>query len=182
MLSLIVAVAKNGAIGKNNELLWHITEDLKYFKTTTMGHPVIMGRKTFESIGRVLPGRKNIIVSRSNFTAPPFAKYKKDGSPTNTSVEVCNNLTSLLENLSNDKNSKEEIFVIGGGSIYKEAFKYAQKLYITHIDSEIAGADTFFPKINPEEWEIENKSHQIFDKENNLYFRFIVYKRKNITL
>ena len=95
MISLIAAVAENGAIGNGNQLLWHLAGDLKYFKATTTGHPVIMGRKTFESIGRPLPGRRNIVVSRSRLDLPQPPKFKKDGTPSGTSIEQAEDLEVL---------------------------------------------------------------------------------------
>ena len=128
MLSLIVAVARNNAIGKKNELLWHISEDLKYFKRKTMNHPVIMGRKTFESIGRPLPGRRNIVVTRRRQEIP--------------GTEL---LHSVEEAAAMAKESAEEFFVIGGGELFRQAFPQADRLYITRIEAEAPGADTFFP-------------------------------------
>ncbi|MCI1719943.1 MAG: dihydrofolate reductase [Bacteroidales bacterium] len=175
MLSLIVAVAEDGAIGMKNNLLWHISEDLKYFKATTLGSPVIMGRKTFESIGRPLPGRRNIIVSHHNFPLPEVAKFKKDGTPSNTSVEIANDFEKLAHDA---QNSKNEFFVIGGGSIYKEFFRFADRLYITKIFSHKDGADTFFPEIKMTEWNEAKKSSVLHDQENNIDFQFITYKKQ----
>lgn len=162
MISIIAAVADGNAIGKDNALLWHISEDLKYFKKITSGHSIIMGRKTFESIGRPLPGRKNIVVSRS-----PLDR---------DDVEQASDLESLLESLSRKR--KEEFFVIGGGSVYSSAMKYARKLYITRVYSKAEGADTFFPEIDEKKWEIVEKSEVLHDQENNIDFQFIVYGKK----
>lgn len=174
MLSLIVAVAEDGAIGMKNNLLWHISEDLKYFKATTLGNPVIMGRKTFESIGRPLPGRRNIIVSHQKFPLPEVAKFKKDGTPSNTSVELANDFEKLAGYA---QHSDNEFFVIGGGSIYKAFFKFADRLYITKIYSHKDGADTFFPEIKMTEWSEVNKSPLMHDVENNIDFQFITYQK-----
>jgi len=162
MISIIAAVADGNAIGKNNGLLWHISEDLKYFKKITLGHYVIMGRKTFESIGRPLPGRKNIVVSRS-----PIGR---------DDVEQAFDLEALLKSLSRKR--KEEYFVIGGGSVYASAMKYARRLYITRVYSKAEGADTFFPEIEEKKWEIVEKSEILHDQENNIDFQFIVYGKK----
>ena len=169
MLSLIVAVAQNNAIGRNNELLWHISEDLKYFKSTTTGHPVIMGRKTYESIGRPLPGRRNIVVTRGMIPAPEIK------NPQTTSFEVANNLSEII---SVAKNSENEFFVMGGGELYKQTFNSADKLYITKIYAEAEGADTFFPEVLEQDWEIDTQMERMTDQENNIDFQFIVYKRK----
>ena len=162
MISIIAAVADGNAIGKDNALLWHISEDLKYFKKITSGHSIIMGRKTFESIGRPLPGRKNIVVSRS-----PLDR---------DDVEQASDLESLLKSLSRKR--KEEFFVIGGGSVYASAMKYARRLYITRVYSKAEGADTFFPEIDEKKWEIVEKSEVLHDQENNIDFQFIVYGKK----
>ena len=114
MLSLIVAVAQNNAIGRNNELLWHISEDLKYFKATTTGHPVIMGRKTYESIGRPLPGRRNIVVTRGEMPVPEIK------NPQTTSFEVSNNLEQVVADA---KSSENEFFVMGGGSSHDKEYR-----------------------------------------------------------
>ena len=149
MISLIAAVAENNAIG-------NIAGDLKYFKAVTTGHPMIMGRKTFESIGRPLPGRRNIVVSRSRLELPHPPKFKKDGTPSNTSIEQVEDLEVLLKSLRRKR--KEEYFVIGGGSVYNAAFKFADRLYITRIFATPEKADTFFPEIKEDEWETAETS------------------------
>jgi len=149
MISLIVAMGKNNEIGKRNELLWNLPADMKHFKKTTYLHTVIMGRKTFESIGRPLPNRRNIVITRDT-------KYKAQG------VEIVKSIEKAIA-LFQDIN--EEIFIIGGGEIYNQAIKYADKLYITHINEEFSEADTFFPKINKDKWEkIESEEY----KKDNL--------------
>lgn len=167
MLSLIVAVANGNAIGKENKLLWHISEDLKYFKQITTGHPVIMGRKTYESIGRPLPGRRNIVVSRSGCV-------HGDIKNTNTTSLECSN---TIENAINIAKGEGEFFVIGGGELYKQTFDAADKLYITHIYSSIEGADTFFPQIDASKWIIESQGEMMHDVENNIDFKFVIYNR-----
>ena len=163
MISIIVAIAQDNAIGRKNSLLWHISEDLKYFKKVTMGHPVIMGRKTFESIGRPLPGRKNIVVSKS-------------GNISNPSVEMAEDLEELLKSLRRKR--KEEYFVIGGASIYAKAMQYAHRLYVTKIYAKAIDADAFFPQIDEKLWETLEESPVLHDEENNIDFQFIVYGRK----
>jgi len=129
MISLIVAIGKNKAIGRNNQLLWSIPEDMKHFKETTTGHTVIMGDRTYSSIGRPLPNRKNIVVSLDeNFVA-----------------EGCEVRFDLDEVLQEYKNSEEEVFVIGGGMIYKLSLPMVDKLYLTIVDDAPIDADTFFP-------------------------------------
>lgn len=163
MISIIVAIARDNAIGRKNSLLWHISEDLKYFKKVTLGHPVIMGRKTFESIGRPLPGRKNIVVSKS-------------GNISNPSVEMAEDLEELLKSLRRKR--KEEYFVIGGASIYAKAMQYAHRLYVTKIYAKADDADAFFPQIDERLWETLEESPVLHDEENNIDFQFIVYGRK----
>ena len=163
MISIIVAIAQDNAIGRKNNLLWHISEDLKYFKKVTLGHPVIMGRKTFESIGRPLPGRKNIVVSKS-------------GNISNPSVEKAEDLEKLLKSLRRKR--KEEYFVIGGASIYAKAMQYAHRLYVTKIYARADDADAFFPQIDERLWETLEESPVLHDEENNIDFQFIVYGRK----
>ena len=168
MLSIIVATDLNNAIGCNNELLWHISEDLKYFKSVTQGHPVIMGRKTYESIGRPLPKRENIVLTRGDIPTPAI----KTDSGTSFRVEH-----SLDEAIKIAKESQEEYFVVGGGEVYNRTFPYAQRLYITKIYAEAKDADTFFPVILPDKWQIESRSGKIHDKENDIDFEFLVFER-----
>jgi dihydrofolate reductase len=130
-LSLIAAVARDGVIGKGNTLPWHIPEDLKRFKQITTGSPVILGRKTYESIGRLLPGRKNIIVSRSKERLVPGAR-------------VVDSLEAAIEEAK--VGTPAEIFVLGGGEIYRLALPLADRLYITEIDLEVEGGDAWFPE------------------------------------
>jgi len=139
MLSIIVAVDENNAIGKENKLLWHITEDLKHFKVITDGHPVIMGRKTFESIGKALPNRTNIIVTHNN-------QYLVPGCIIASSVEKAIVLASEID---------DEQFIIGGASIYEKTVRLADIIYLTVVHKRY-DADTFFPEIRENEWnEIE---------------------------
>lgn len=126
-ISMIAAVGRNLELGKNNDLIWHFKEDMKFFKNTTMGHTVIMGRKTFESLPKALPGRKNIVLSLNpNYTAD--------------SAEVISTVEEAVE-LSKDS----EVFVIGGGKIYELMLAYADKIYLTEIEDECKNADTYFP-------------------------------------
>lgn len=158
MINLIVAIADNLAIGRNNQLLWHISEDLKYFKSITTGKTVIMGRKTFESIGKPLPNRRNIIISRSM-----------------QGVEGIEIYPSIEKALSASQN--EDVFIIGGGEIYRQTLPLADKLYLTLVHTTIEDADTFFPKINYNEWEeMERQSFKRGEKFE-FSFEFIVYKR-----
>ena len=128
-ISIIAAIGKNRELGKKNKLLWHIPDDLPRFKKLTTGHPIVMGRKTFESIGRPLPNRTNIVVTRDS-------SYDVEG------VVVVHSIEKAIEEAK--KKDKEEIFVIGGGQIYEQAIKFVDKLYLTLVEGEYE-ADTFFP-------------------------------------
>ncbi|KKQ04184.1 MAG: Dihydrofolate reductase [Parcubacteria group bacterium GW2011_GWB1_36_5] len=161
MISIIAAIGKNNELGKNNTLLWHIPADMKHFREITYGHPVIMGRKTFESIGKSLPNRKNIVITRD-------VKYKKDGA------EVVHSLAEALD-LFPDTN--EEIFIIGGAEIYKQAMVVADRLYITHIEAKDSEADSFFPEIIPVVWnEVKHEEYK-GGKENPFNYTFSIYKK-----
>lgn len=168
MLNIIVAVAEDNAIGRNNELLWHISEDLKYFKRVTTGHPVVMGRKTYESIGRPLPGRRNIVLTRGEIEFPPVK------NPEITSAEVVHSLDEVFK----IGEAEHEVFVMGGGMLYKQTFDKADKLYITKIYAKAENADTFFPVIDENVWEIIENGEIQRDEENGIDFNFMVYKRK----
>lgn len=161
MLSIIVAKAKNNIIGKNNKMLWNLPADLKRFKELTMGHTIIMGRKTFESIGKVLPNRKHVILSQN----PDF---KVDDE----NVKIVNSVNELKEYI----NSDEENFVIGGAMIYNLLMHYVTKLYVTQIEKDFEG-DAFFPKIDSNKWKVIAKEQGIKDSDNNLDYEYIVYER-----
>ena len=161
---IIVAIADNNAIGKDNALLWHISEDLKFFKRTTLGCPVIMGRRTFESIGRPLPKRLNIVVSRSGYAAPE-------------GVRVVASLEEAYD-LAQEETSVQRVFVIGGGQIYAQALEMADRLIVTHVHTVISEADTFFPAIDPSVWQVADRSQMQHDEESGYDFEFVEYKRK----
>lgn len=160
MISLIAAIGKNNELGKGNTLLWSIPADMKHFRETTNGHPIIMGRKTFESIGKALPNRKNILITRDE-------NYKKEN------IEIAHSLEEARKKVS----LKEEIFIIGGAEIYKQAIDIADRLYITHIDAEDKNADAFFPEIIPIVWnEISHEEHKK-DEKNPYNYTFSVYQK-----
>lgn len=162
MLSIIVAVSKNNVIGKDNKLLWHISEDLKRFKRITSDKTMIMGRKTFESLPGILPNREHIVITRTqNF------KIASD------KVTVANDLNSLIEKYSK---CEDEIFVIGGAEIYKQLLPYTQKIYLTEIEEAFEG-DTYFPKINYDEFQTEYISEKFTDEKNGLHYTFINLER-----
>lgn len=159
---IIVAIADNNAIGKDNALLWHISEDLKFFRSTTVGCPVIMGRKTYESIGRPLPKRLNIIVSRKGYDAP-------EGVVVVDSIEKGYEIAQ--------EQGAEKCFVIGGGQIYAQAMQIADEMVITHVHTVIEDADTFFPQIDPEIWKVAERSELKTDPESGYTFEFVKYIR-----
>ena len=158
-INLIVAIDEKNGIGKNNLLPWHLPADLKHFKTITTGHPIIMGRKTFDSIGKALPNRRNIVISRNAGLIIP-------------GVELCDSLNNAIELCKDEK----DVFVIGGAQIFEQALPVANILYLTIIHEDF-DADVFFPEINMNEWnEVEKNLHQ--PDEKNLYsYSFIKYKK-----
>lgn len=160
--NIIVAISDNNAIGKDNALLWHISDDLKFFRRQTLGWPVIMGRKTFESIGRALPGRVNIVISR-NFN-------------TGEDVAVTGSLDEAFKVA--ESTNLEKCYVMGGGQIYNLALSQADRLVVTHVHTVIEDADTFFPPIDPTVWEVSQRSELLTDEETGYTFEFVEYLRK----
>jgi dihydrofolate reductase len=165
ILSMIVATADNNIIGKDNDMPWHLPADLAYFKKVTLGKPVIMGRKTYESIGRPLPGRRNIVISRDE-------NYSAQGIDTVTSVEQA---LALVDG-SNNNDAVEEIMVIGGGAIYRHCLPAADRLYITHIKADIDG-DTQFPDYDDGSWEKTSSELRLKDEKNAYDLDFCLYQR-----
>ena len=162
MISISVAVAKNNVIGKDNKLLWHVSEDLKRFKKITSNKKMIMGRKTFESLPGILPNREHIVITRDQ-------NFKVDSDK----VSIVHDLNSLLEKYSK---CEDEIFVIGGAEIYKQLLPYTQKIYLTKIDETFEG-DTHFPEINYDEFKTEYTSEQFTDEKNGLHYTFVNLER-----
>lgn len=160
--NIIVAIADNNAIGKNNELLWRISDDLRFFKRQTLGWPVIMGRKTFESIGRALPGRVNIVISR--------------GFTTGEEVAVVGSLEDAFQLA--ESTNLEKCYVMGGGQIYAQALEFADRLVVTHVHTVIEDADTFFPQIDPSVWAVEQRSELFTDESSGYTFEFVEYLRR----
>ncbi len=158
-ISLIVAMARNRTIAKNDQMPWHISADLKKFKQITMGNPIIMGRKTFESIGKALPGRTNIVISRN----PLFQR--------NTCL-IYNSLDSAFKACG----KFEEVFIIGGGEIYELAMPQADNIYLTQIHKIIEG-DTFFPKLDKDQWKEVSREEINDDKQVNFNYSFIKLER-----
>lgn len=198
-LNIIAAVADNGAIGKDNRLLWHIREDLQYFKKVTMGCPVIMGRKTFESLGRPLPGRLNIVVSHSGPGSVDVAQMKgvclvssveeairagergfsyEDFRKAEEGMNVAD-VQDIFPPGNNSSLQKERnIFVIGGGEMYRQTIHMADRLYITEVHTEVQDADTFFPEIDMNEWKEESRSERYIDHSTGTEYEFVRYLRR----
>lgn len=163
-ISMIAAVGENGVIGKDHDMPWRLPADLAYFKRTTMGHPVIMGRRTYETIGKPLPGRTNIIVTRNErFTA-------KD-------CIVCHSADDVFQSLAEQEPPPSEVFVMGGAGIYQTFWPYAQTLYITEIHHPFDG-DTYFPAFDENEWAVVSREKGVQDEKNPYDYTFVVYKRK----
>jgi len=160
IISIIVAIAENNAIGKGNQLLWRMPADLKHFKNATTGHTVIMGRKTFDSVGKPLPNRRNIVITRDT-------DLKIDG------VEIVNTLEKAVSLCNND----EEVFIVGGAEIYKMAMDRTDKIYLTVIHG-VFDADTFFPEIDLEIWKETEIVDNNADEKNPFDYTFSTYVRK----
>lgn len=156
IISMIAAVGKNRELGKNNDLIWHFKEDMKFFRETTTGNTVIMGRKTFESLPHALPNRQNIVISRNT-------EYSADGA------EVAGSIDEAIKMAKNDN-----VFIIGGGKIYNEFLKIADKLYLTEIDDECDSADTFFPEFDKSEFTAEKLTDFTVD---GIHFSHVLYTK-----
>ncbi|RAP37632.1 dihydrofolate reductase [Legionella quinlivanii] len=159
LISLIAAVDEAQGLGKNNQLLCHLPADLKFFKQMTLGKPIIMGRKTFASIGKALPGRQNIVISRSSVPA--------------AEIEVAHSLEEALKLTP----AAPEVMIIGGASIYQQILPQAQQIYLTQIHHRF-DADVFFPAINQDEWICEKIAEHVQDEKNAYSMSFYLYKRK----
>lgn len=159
MYTIIAAIGKNRELGRDNKLLWSLKGDLKFFKEKTTNHTIIMGRKTFESLGRLLPNRKHIVISSSN-------NFPKE-------VDVYNNIESLL---SHYKDTSEELFIIGGAKIYSEFIDYATKMYLTLVDGEF-DADVYFPMFDESVW---TKTVLSENEENGLKYKHVLYEKKTL--
>jgi len=165
ILSLIVAASENGVIGKDNDLPWHLPADLKHFKKITSGHCIIMGRNTYESIGRPLPKRTNIVVSSNRSLA----------------IEGCLVVHSVDEAIELTKqHESEEAFIIGGATLYNTCLDKAEKIYLTRVHTEIQG-DTFFPEIDMNNWEVVSEEYHEKDEKHLYNFSFITLERKELS-
>ena len=162
MISFVVAMDQNRVIGSNNDMPWHLPNDLQHFKNITTGHTIVMGRKTFDSIGRVLPNRKHIVLTRSEQSFPE-------------EVEVVRNTDEILQYAKDHE--AEEIFIIGGGELFKQMMPYVDKMYITLIEESFEG-DVFFPEFDESEWELIEKEKGEKDERNPYNYYFLTYERK----
>lgn len=159
-ITLVVAAAENNAIGKNNQMPWHLPNDFKYFKKSTIGHSIVMGRKTFESIGKPLPERRNIILTRDQ-------QYQ------NPEIDIANSIGEVLTYCRDER----EIFIIGGADIFKQALPLAQKVLLTRVHATIDG-DTFFPELAASEWELVSQEEHKKDEKHAYDYTFEVWQRK----
>lgn len=162
IVSAIAAMAKNRVIGKDNRIPWYLSSDLKYFKRKTLHHHIIMGRKSFQSIGQPLPKRTNIVVTRDPFFVA-------------SNVLVARSIQEALTIA--DSNGEEEVFIIGGGQIYEQSMTYWDRLYLTVVDAEVEG-DVYFPELKEEEWTLVSEEKYQADEKNDYDFRFLVYERR----
>lgn len=158
-INLIVAADENNAIGFGNQMPWHLPVDLKYFKRITLGYPVIMGRKTFESIGRLLPNRRNIIISRAGFAV--------------AGAEVFSSIDEAFAALEKE----DVVFVIGGGQIYKQTIDQAFKVYLTRVHTKATNADTYFPALSELNWRLLESETVLADEKNAFDVTFNVFER-----
>ncbi|WP_348655055.1 dihydrofolate reductase [uncultured Thalassolituus sp.] len=165
-LSMIVAVAENGVIGRNNALPWYLPNDLKYFKQTTMGKPVIMGRKTYESIGKPLPGRTNIVITRQ-------ADYQPEGVKVVNSVEAARELAESVCLI----DGQEEAMIMGGAEIYTLALPHTDRLYLTEVHADVEG-DAFFPEYDKSLWQEVAREDFAAEGPNPYNYSFVVYEAK----
>lgn len=161
IISLVVAASDNNAIGKDGKMPWHLPNDLKHFKNVTWGLPVVMGRKTFDSLGKPLPGRKNIVISRNS-------GWKNDNAIGVKSIEDALFLAKQMD--------VKELMVIGGGEIYKLLFEKARRIYLTRVEGEFE-ADTFFPAVDDKLWQLVSNDTYKADEKNNYNYAFQVWER-----
>jgi dihydrofolate reductase len=166
MLSHIVAASENNVIGFKNELPWHLPNDFKYFKNKTWGMPVIMGRKSYESLKKSLPGRINIVVTKKNNWQPE-------------DVFAVNNIDDAIEKAK--ESDAKEIFIIGGGEIFIQTMDIVSKIYLTRVHATVEG-DTFYPEINKEKWNIVDQQSFPADEKNNYPYTFEVWEKKSATI
>lgn len=161
MISIIVAVSENQVIGRDNQLPWHLPADLKYFKTLTTGHTIVMGRNTYDSIGKPLPNRENVVITRN-------ADFNPAGVKVVHSLEDALKYCSLKE---------EEVFIIGGDSIYRQAINFVSKIYLTRVHCMLADGNAFFPRLDASFWGLKSSTFYPKDEKNEYDYSFEVYER-----
>lgn len=178
--NIIAAVADNMAIGRDNELLWHISADMKYFRRVTIGCPIIMGYKTWLSIGRPLPGRRNIVITKSHFDAPESVVQVPDVASAFAAVQEVQVNAAAAQEIQTvaAQCSAGQCFIIGGAKTYERTLAQADKLYITHVHTSVPDADAFFPAIDPAVWTLQSETPTETAPENGLQYSFAVYVRK----
>jgi len=159
-ITLIVAASENNVIGQNNQMPWHLPNDFKYFKKTTIAHSVIMGRKTFESIGKALPDRRNIVITKNS-------AYQAED------IDIANNIGEVFAACRDE----QEIFIIGGANIYTQFLPLADKILLTRVHANLTG-DAFFPELNPEQWILSSSENHPADEKHAYAYSFEVYKLK----
>ena len=165
IISLVVAASENNVIGKDNKLLWHLPNDMRFFKNTTWAMPVIMGRKTFDSLGKPLTGRTNIVITRQK-------NWKSDG------VKTVKSLDQAI--IAATETDAKEAFVIGGGEIFDQSIQRAQRLFLTRVHTVIEG-DTFFPEINAKHWKLASNLHFEADEKHAFSYSFQVWENNKVT-
>lgn len=165
IISMIAATDENNTLGKNGDLLWHLPDDFKRFKALTINHPIVMGRKTFETFPKLLPQRTHIIITRQK-------DYKAEG------CIVVNNIEDALEIAKKSEGGAEEICIIGGGEIYKLALPYANKIELTLIHHKFEGADAFFPEFDKAEWDLTGEVYHPEDDKHPYDFTYLTYLRR----
>lgn len=162
-IACIIATDRNGAIGKDNDIPWQMPADLKYFKKTTMSYPIVMGRKCYESIGRALPGRVNVVVTRQ-------LEYQAKG------CIVVHSIDEAYQQLVAD--GHDQIFIIGGAEIYRQTESHWDKYFLTQVHTEVKGADTHFELAHPDEWELVSSTDRLADERNPYDCTFLIYERR----
>jgi len=165
LLSLIAAVAENGVIGRGGDLPWHLSEDLQRFKRLTMGHAILMGRKTWESIGRPLPGRQSIVISRQSGFSTGFDE-----------VTVAGNFEEAFAQASQADCAQDQAFVIGGAQVYAMTFPHANRLLLTRVHTRLEG-DVFFPEVDWDQWQLVEEENHEADERNDFAYSFQIFQR-----
>ena len=161
MIAIVVAAAENNVIGKDNGLIWHLPADLRHFKQITMGHPILMGRKTFESIGKPLPGRTSVIITTQK-------DYEAEG---------CLVAHSVAEAVEQARQLDEDLYIIGGANIYEQTLPITDRVYLTRVHAAFDG-DVYFPELDEEDWETVEQEHHEPDEKNKYPYSFLMLQRK----